>query len=38
MALRRWLSPVNAAAATALISGAWSARKVLRLPEPTRNR
>lgn len=35
VALRRWLSPVNAAAATALISGAWSARKVLRLPEPT---
>jgi len=33
--IRRWLSPVNAAAATALISGAWSARKVLRLPEPT---
>src|SRR5579884_231217 len=35
LAVRRWLSPVNAAAATALISGAWSARNVLRLPEPT---
>jgi cation-transporting ATPase I len=35
LAVRRWLSPVNAAAATALISGAWSARNVLQLPEPT---
>ncbi|CAM2752330.1 HAD family hydrolase [Mycobacterium intermedium] len=33
--LRRWLNPVNAAAATALISGTWSAARVLRLPDPT---
>lgn len=32
---RRWLNPVNAAAATALLSGTWSASKVLRLPDPT---
>ncbi|KLO32236.1 cation-translocating P-type ATPase [Mycobacterium haemophilum] len=33
--LRRWFSPVNAAAATALVTGAVSANKVLRLPDPT---
>lgn len=33
--LRRWLNPVNAAAATALVSGTWSATRVLRLPDPT---
>ncbi|CAM4310575.1 Calcium-transporting ATPase [Mycobacterium basiliense] len=33
--LRRWLNPVNAAAATALLSGSWSAATVLRLPDPT---
>jgi cation-transporting ATPase I len=32
---RRWLNPVNAAAATALVSGTWSASRVLRLPDPT---
>ncbi|OBF80110.1 HAD family hydrolase [Mycobacterium sp. 852002-51163_SCH5372311] len=32
---RRWLNPVNAAAATALVSGTWSASKVLRLADPT---
>ncbi len=35
MALRRWVNPVNAAAATALVSGAISAGAVLRLPDPT---
>lgn len=35
LAVRRWLNPVNAAAATALVSGAISAAKVLRLPDPT---
>jgi cation-transporting ATPase I len=35
LALRRWLNPVNAAAASALISGAFSAGKVLRQPDPT---
>lgn len=35
LAVRRWLNPVNAAAATALVSGAFSAAKVLRLPDPT---
>ncbi|ORV10716.1 cation-translocating P-type ATPase [Mycobacterium celatum] len=35
LAVRRWLNPVNAAAATALVSGAVSATKVLRLPDPT---
>lgn len=35
LAVRRWLNPVNAAAATALVSGAFSATKVLRLPDPT---
>ena len=34
-ALRRWLNPVNAAGATALASGAYSASKVLRQPDPT---
>ncbi|OBI72990.1 cation-translocating P-type ATPase [Mycobacterium asiaticum] len=33
--LRRWLNPVNAAAATALLSGFWSASRVLRLPDPS---
>jgi cation-transporting ATPase I len=32
---RRWLNPVNAAAATALVSGTFSATRVLRLPDPT---
>ncbi len=32
---RRWFNPVNAAAATALVSGTFSASKVLRLPDPT---
>ena len=32
---RRWLNPVNAAAATALLSGSWSASRVLRLADPT---
>ncbi|GBE63898.1 haloacid dehalogenase [Mycobacterium sp. MFM001] len=35
LAVRRWLNPVNAAAATALVSGAFSATKVMRLPDPT---
>jgi cation-transporting P-type ATPase I len=35
LALRRWLNPVNTAAATALVSGAFSASKVLRQPDPT---
>ncbi len=35
LALRRWLNPVNAAAASALVSGAYSASKVLRQPDPT---
>lgn len=34
-AVRRWLSPVNAAGAAALVSGAYSASKVLRLTDPT---
>jgi cation-transporting P-type ATPase I len=33
--LRRWFNPVNAAAATALLTGAFSASKVLRLADPT---
>src|ERR1700744_253929 len=33
--VRRWLNPVNAAAASALVSGAFSASKVLRQPDPT---
>ncbi len=33
--LRRYFNPVNAAAATALLSGAYSAGKLLRLADPT---
>jgi cation-transporting P-type ATPase I len=33
--LRRWFNPVNAAAATALLTGAYSAGKVTRLADPT---
>ena len=33
--VRRWLNPVNAAAASAMVSGAFSASKVLRQPDPT---
>ncbi len=35
LSLRRWLNPVNAAAASALASGAYSASRVLRQPDPT---
>lgn len=35
MSFRRWLNPVNAAAATALVAGTFSASRVLRLPDPT---
>ncbi|MGA8330307.1 MAG: cation-translocating P-type ATPase, partial [Mycobacterium sp.] len=35
LAVQRWLNPVNAAAASALVSGAFSASKVLRQPDPT---
>src|SRR5262249_48283659 len=35
MSFRRWLNPVNAAAATALLAGSFSASRVLRLPDPT---
>jgi cation-transporting ATPase I len=35
LALRRWLNPVNAAAASAIVSGAFSANRVLRQPDPT---
>ncbi|BBX75745.1 cation-translocating P-type ATPase [Mycobacterium shinjukuense] len=35
LSFRRWFNPVNAAAATALVAGSWSASKVLRLPDPT---
>ncbi|MFZ1165247.1 HAD-IC family P-type ATPase [Mycobacterium sp.] len=35
LAVQRWLNPVNAAAASALISGAFSANRVLRQPDPT---
>jgi cation-transporting ATPase I len=35
LAVRRWLNPVNAAAASAMVSGAFSANKVLRQPDPT---
>jgi cation-transporting ATPase I len=35
LAVRRWLNPVNAAAASALLSGALSAANVLRRPDPT---
>ncbi|OBG99714.1 HAD family hydrolase [Mycobacterium sp. E2699] len=35
VALQRWLNPVNAAAAAALIQGTFSASRVLRLADPT---
>ncbi len=35
LALQRWLNPVNAAAAAALIQGTFSASRVLRLADPT---
>src|SRR6202008_731896 len=35
LALPRWLNPVNAAAASAMVSGAFSANRVLRQPDPT---
>jgi cation-transporting ATPase I len=35
VSFRRWLNPVNAAAATALAAGTFSASRVLRLPNPT---
>src|SRR6201993_5205509 len=35
ISFRRWLNPVNAAAATALVAGTFSASRVLRLPDPT---
>ncbi|MDT5256489.1 MAG: cation-transporting P-type ATPase, partial [Mycobacterium sp.] len=35
VSFRRWLNPVNAAAATALVAGTFSAGRVLRLPNPT---
>lgn len=35
VSFRRWLNPVNAAAATALLAGSFSATRVLRLPDPT---
>ena len=35
VSFRRWLNPVNAAAATALVAGSFSATRVLRLPDPT---
>jgi cation-transporting P-type ATPase I len=35
LAVRRWLNPVNAAAATAVVSGAVSATNVLRQADPT---
>jgi len=35
VSFRRWLNPVNAAAATALVTGTFSATRVLRLPDPT---
>jgi cation-transporting P-type ATPase I len=35
LAVRRWLNPVNAAAASAMVSGAFAASKVLRQPDPT---
>jgi cation-transporting P-type ATPase I len=34
-AVQRWLNPVNAAGAAALVEGAFAASKVLRLPVPT---
>jgi cation-transporting ATPase I len=33
--LRRWLNPVNAAGVAAMLSGAYSAGRVLRQPDPT---
>ncbi|BAX90386.1 cation-translocating P-type ATPase [Mycobacterium shigaense] len=35
VSFRRWLNPVNTAAATALLAGSFSATRVLRLPDPT---
>ncbi|WP_131806010.1 cation-translocating P-type ATPase, partial [Mycobacterium alsense] len=35
LAIQRWLNPVNAAAAAALVAGAYSASRVLRLSDPT---
>jgi cation-transporting P-type ATPase I len=35
VSFRRWLNPVNAAAATALMAGTLSATRVLRMPDPT---
>ena len=35
VSFRRFLNPVNAAAATALMAGTFSAARVLRLPDPT---
>ncbi|WP_445162665.1 HAD-IC family P-type ATPase [Mycobacterium sp. Dal123C01] len=35
LSFRRWLNPVNTAAATALLAGTFSASRVLRLPDPT---
>src|SRR5277367_1269925 len=35
LALRRWLNPVNFAAASAMVSGAFAASKVMRQPDPT---
>lgn len=35
LAIQRWLDPVNAAAAAALVAGAFSASRVLRLSDPT---
>jgi cation-transporting ATPase I len=35
LTLRRWFNPVNAAAATALLTGGYSAGKVLRRADPT---
>jgi cation-transporting ATPase I len=35
LSFRRWLNPVNTAAATALLAGTLSASRVLRLPDPT---
>ncbi len=35
LALQRWLNPVNAAAAAALVEGTFSATRVLRQPDPT---
>ncbi|WP_260743080.1 cation-translocating P-type ATPase [Mycobacterium sp. SMC-2] len=34
-AVQRWLNPVNAAAAAALMQGSFAASRVLRLPDPT---